>query len=587
MKQDLNDPRFIEKILEIAVLSKTVCLFYADHADRPYEATLRIFADTYFADFQSNLPSPMGILVIRAFTLQFKARVALIKDRRQKSSFSFEAPKQLETHDPRKFTRIPVAPGLTKVAVIRKLGPDGIPLSSDLLGTQNRFRGTIQDLSAGGICIKLSAEDPFFGKEAPLSLTFTIFGLTVDCHARVVDRLGSKIRCRFHNIGPALRDKLDQRILTGLTGMLEKHHRELKTFDEAKHHLKELEEEKHKSGELKHKQKLEENFISLINPILESTVSVISAMSRITPIKKEVRLERICNAIYDVSAQISFKGPKVEGNVFLCLKKSTALALGSRILDEWPEELDDNVKDMVGEICNIIVGNSKKKLSGEDFFRLSTPTLIVGKEHLVAVLSKFPVIRLMLDSEIGPIDLNLYVDEIKEKLGETYLAAPANFAYKKELILPILNATENIFQNYLMLETRKKGVVIQEKLSPKFQLSAMLDVFAKGLQGKVLLNISDRLALKIHHGLLGEEKKKVDEGVRDAVGEMVNIITGNAKAEFSKMNLVYQLSTPYVVYGRDHIISNAGNNPFISSVYWTNEGFFEICLSFQQIKEPS
>ena len=63
---------------------------------------------------------------------------------------------------------------------------------------------------------------------------------------------------------------------------------------------------------------------------------------------------------------------------------------------------------------------------------------------------------------------------------------------------------------------------------------------------------------------------------------MVNIITGNAKADYSKMNLVYQLSTPYVIYGRNQIISNAGNDPFISSIYVTEAGFFEICLSFMR-----
>ena len=115
----------------------------------------------------------------------------------------------------------------------------------------------------------------------------------------------------------------------------------------------------------------------------------------------------------------------------------------------------------------------KKNLKGDQLFKLSTPTIIEGKEHVVAVLSKYPVIRMMFETDIGPVDLNLFVDEIYKKLGQGSTGTPLDFEYNEELIKPILTATENIFQNYLGLNIRKKGVTLREKLMPKFELSAI------------------------------------------------------------------------------------------------------------------
>ena len=159
-----------------------------------------------------------------------------------------------------------------------------------------------------------------------------------------------------------------------------------------------------------------------------------------------------------------------------------------------------------------------------------------------------------------------------------------SFRYDPSVVDPLLGSCERIFEDFLGFEVRKKGVTMKEVLTPRFDLSAIINVFTKGIRGKVLLNLSEKLAFAVHEKLLAEEKTEVDDMVLDTVGELVNIITGNAKAEYSKMGLVYKLSVPYVIQGRNQVISSCGKVPFISSVYWTNMGFFEICISFKAHK---
>lgn len=577
MKFSVEEPEKIQIYMEIAAFSQVPCVFYPAESSRSFEGVLeKVDHERFGMVFKQWIPAQKGLLVIRSFTLQFKCSIDMEKGERPKEYY-FLPPTMLSSHDPRKYLRIPIAPQLTKIVVVKKLDEAGNPFVDGSL--KKLIQGVIQDVSANGISFKIATNDQFFVPGRQVQLTYKLFGLDVDTPARIVSDGVTLVRCQLSGLKPALQHQLNQKITVSFQRMLEKHHSDLLQLIEASSHLRHIEREKNKSGELSDRRNLDENFIGLINPILDAAVNVMEHMAGLKLVKREIRLERICAAIYDLSSQISFQGPKVDGHLFLCLKESVACSMAGEILGGNHNTIDENVRDMAGELCNIIVGNAKKNLPRDQVYKLSTPTIIVGKEHLVAVLSKFPVVRIIFDSRIGQIDLNLYLDEIKEKL-KLEAHPPASFEYKTELINPILRATENIFENFLFLETRKKGVVMREQLAPKFELSGILDVFGKGMHGKILLNLSNKLALQIHEILLGVEKTEIDEEVKDAVGEMVNIITGNAKGEFERINLGYNVSTPYVIYGRNHIISNAGDNPFISSVYWSSKGFFEVCLSF-------
>ncbi|HNX98299.1 MAG TPA: chemotaxis protein CheX, partial [Candidatus Aminicenantes bacterium] len=87
------------------------------------------------------------------------------------------------------------------------------------------------------------------------------------------------------------------------------------------------------------------------------------------------------------------------------------------------------------------------------------------------------------------------------------------------------------------------------------------------------------LACALCQRLGGEEETEFTPAVQDALGEVVNMICGNAKAEFAKRGIYYKLSTPFIIVGRDQMIATLGEKPFLTSFYWTNEGLFELSFS--------
>ena len=73
--------------------------------------------------------------------------------------------------------------------------------------------------------------------------------------------------------------------------------------------------------------------------------------------------------------------------------------------------------------------------------------------------------------------------------------------------------------------------------------------------------MSDETALQLASGLLGEDITELDADCTDAIGEVANMIAGNAKTDFPGENNA--ISVPTVVVGK-HKLSYPKGIPIIS-----------------------
>ncbi|MCP5107021.1 MAG: hypothetical protein GY950_26790 [bacterium] len=202
-------------------------------------------------------------------------------------------------------------------------------------------------------------------------------------------------------------------------------------------------------------------------------------------------------------------------------------------------------------------------------------------KRLLSQLLRQPSIRVQFDSGAGKFVLVLLAENLEDSLNLCYKAREREFLTmeKMDLIEPISYSTLRVFSEYLKLEIREKSVTTRDQLLPRFEISVLLDIFFDDFEGKVVLNLSKRLALKIYEILLDEPAEEFNREVKDAVAEITNMITGNAKSEFEKHGIYYKLGTPLVVESRKGVIIYATNMKFLSSVYWTSEGFFDLNFS--------
>jgi chemotaxis protein CheX len=102
---------------------------------------------------------------------------------------------------------------------------------------------------------------------------------------------------------------------------------------------------------------------------------------------------------YDISGIIGLAG-EVVGFVIISFPKIAALRIVSKLTGNEMKIFDEIVVDSVGEIVNIIAGNSKKEM--EEFrIVISLPSIVKGVNHQLAWISGVPVICIPFDSEYG------------------------------------------------------------------------------------------------------------------------------------------------------------------------------------------
>lgn len=106
--------------------------------------------------------------------------------------------------------------------------------------------------------------------------------------------------------------------------------------------------------------------------------------------------------------------------------------------------------------------------------------------------------------------------------------------------------------------------------------------FAGMYNGLVSLHAPRQLSLAFTSGMLGMEVTDVDDDVRDALGEITNMIAGSFKQHISPGGADIKISTPSIVCGDDYFV-NAGNNiDALTLRFATDEEWFIISIALEK-----
>ena len=88
------------------------------------------------------------------------------------------------------------------------------------------------------------------------------------------------------------------------------------------------------------------------------------------------------------------------------------------------------------------------------------------------------------------------------------------------------------------------------------------------------ITLEKDVILKIVNNMLFEEYSEINEDIHDAVGELTNMISGQARAKLSQQGQSFDASTPTIVSGKGIEIKHVSSAPVLSIPFTTNEGRF-------------
>lgn len=100
--------------------------------------------------------------------------------------------------------------------------------------------------------------------------------------------------------------------------------------------------------------------------------------------------------------------------------------------------------------------------------------------------------------------------------------------------------------------------------------------------GLVCAHAPRDLALQITSGMLGMEVTEVDDDVRDALGEIANMIAGSFKLHLTRCGADIRISTPSVVTGSDYDVSAGTMQDTITLRFTTDNGWFIVAITMEK-----
>lgn len=152
---------------------------------------------------------------------------------------------------------------------------------------------------------------------------------------------------------------------------------------------------------------------------------------------------------------------------------------------------------------------------------------------------------------------------------------------KAKYINPFLAASINFFNNYLGVQAKEGKPFLNIDKKNLYEVSGIIGL-AGETQGAVVVSFPRETAIKIASKLASKEYTALSNEVIDSVGEIANIIAGNAKKDLTEFRI--SISLPGVITGNHYQINWPQGIPVITIPFTSPLGDFSVNVSLKDIE---
>ncbi len=142
-----------------------------------------------------------------------------------------------------------------------------------------------------------------------------------------------------------------------------------------------------------------------------------------------------------------------------------------------------------------------------------------------------------------------------------------------DFILPFIKATHEMFRLMLKLNLKRKEAYVKKNHVMFGDISGIV-----GLSGNICgtssISLPETLAIKCVGTMMNEEVSAglTDSVVHDGVGEMINMVSGQAKTTLASTPDAIECTLPTIISGRGHELYHREGTCNVSIVFETEDG---------------
>ncbi|MEO2045676.1 MAG: chemotaxis protein CheX [Pirellulales bacterium] len=153
-----------------------------------------------------------------------------------------------------------------------------------------------------------------------------------------------------------------------------------------------------------------------------------------------------------------------------------------------------------------------------------------------------------------------------------------------EFINPFLKAVANTFDTMVNCKVERGDISLVKQGGYSYPVSGVIGLTGKAV-GTVVINLSEDVAIKAASAMLMMEIQELNDDVTDAVGELANMVAGQAKADLAEFDM--SVSLPNVITGAGHEICFPSNTQPISVPFDSDFGPLQLVVGLEVVSEPA
>ncbi len=150
-----------------------------------------------------------------------------------------------------------------------------------------------------------------------------------------------------------------------------------------------------------------------------------------------------------------------------------------------------------------------------------------------------------------------------------------------KLVNPFINATINVLETMAFITVNAGKPYLKKDNVAVGDVSGVLGLTGVA-NGTIAVTFEEQCILTVVSNMFGETMSELNSEIADAVGELTNMISGQARRELEEMGKVFKAAIPSVVTGHNHSIRHYTEGPKIAIPFTTDKGDFTIEVCFER-----
>jgi chemotaxis protein CheX len=150
-----------------------------------------------------------------------------------------------------------------------------------------------------------------------------------------------------------------------------------------------------------------------------------------------------------------------------------------------------------------------------------------------------------------------------------------------DFINPFLSATVNVLEMMAFVKPVAGKPFLKKDKKASGDISGIIGLTG-ATKGVIVISLSKDAALKIVGGMLGETLTEMNSDISDAVGEITNMISGDARRVLAEKGHNFEAGLPSVIVGPNHEIESMTTGATVAIPFTVDGAEFVVETAFEK-----